>query len=179
MTPCPHASLPLRDPEDPSALLAVIEASRGSVNKLKFDPVLGVFKLDGVLAAGHAFPLDFGFLPRTLGADGDPLDVLVIQDEAVPPGTVVPCRLLGVIEATQRPAHVRRAVRNDRLVAVAIKSRRHGHCRTLADVPASLLDDVEHFFVSFNAAKGGTFRVLRRAGPAVARALVRAGEVAA
>ena len=59
--------------------------------------------LSGVLPLGLSFPYDFGFLPsRRYGDDGDPLDVLVLADEAMPPGTVAPCRIVGVIEAEQQ-----------------------------------------------------------------------------
>lgn len=53
-------------------LRAVIEAPRGSANKLRYDPDLGVFVLHNVLPLGMSFPFDFGFVPGTLGADGDP-----------------------------------------------------------------------------------------------------------
>ena len=176
-------ALPLLDPDPPDpadgpgagepVYLAVIEAARGSANKLKFDPALGVFRLHGVLPAGMVYPWDFGFLPATKGEDGDPLDVLVLMDEAVPVGHVVSARLLGVIEAEQ--AEDDRRVRNDRLVAVAIPSHRHAHCRVLDDLPAGLLDQIEGFFVAFNAQRGQEFRPLGRRGPDVARRRVDEG----
>ena len=75
--------------------LAVIEATQGTRHKLKYRPEWRAFVLSGVLPLGLSFPYDFGFLPSTRGDDGDPLDVLVLADEAMPPGTVAPCRLVG------------------------------------------------------------------------------------
>lgn len=80
-------------------LNVVIETPRGHRNKYSFDHELGLFRLGGVLTAGAVFPFDFGFLPGTLAADGDPLDVLVLMDEPAFPGCLIPARLLGAIEA--------------------------------------------------------------------------------
>jgi len=167
--------------DDKGRLQAVIEAPRGSANKLKFDPGRGVFTLHNVLPLGVAFPFDFGFVPGTLGEDGDPLDVLVLMDEATFPGVVVPCRLIGVIEARQRPRDVRgaRPTRNDRLVAVADKSHRHGDARALADLGDAMLAEIERFFVFYNDQKGVRFEPIGRAGKSAARRLVDAGRRAA
>jgi len=167
-------ALPTRNEE--GACLAVIEASQGTRHKLKYTPEWNAFVLDGVLPVGLAFPYDFGFLPSTLGDDGDPLDVLVLADESLPPGAVVPCRIVGVIEAEQHDVDESGAKRNDRLLAVAVKSHRHGACSELKDLPANVLDEIEQFFVAFNASKRGSFRPLARRGVAAATRLVERGE---
>ena len=172
-TPTPE-SLPTHD--DDGAWLAVIEASQGTRHKLKYSPEWNAFVLDGVLPVGLAFPYDFGFVPSTRGDDGDPLDVLVLADEALPPGAVVPCRIVGVIEAEQHDRGEHDAKRNDRLIAVAVKSHRHGGCTRLKDLSANVLDEIEQFFVAFNASKGGSFRPLARRGVATATRLVEEGE---
>ena len=92
-------SAPLRNEDDESLYNVVIETSKGSPNKLGYDDALGAFTLHSVLPQGAVFPFDFGFLPRTKGGDGDPLDVLVLMQAPVPAGTIVPTRLIGVIEA--------------------------------------------------------------------------------
>jgi len=173
------AALDTWDEDD--RLQAVVEAPRGSANKLKFDPDRGVFTLHNVLPLGVAFPFDFGFVPGTLGEDGDPLDVLVLMDEPVFPGVVVPCRLVGVIEARQRDKQDRRARsrRNDRLIAVADKSHRHGDVRALDDLGDGVLSEIERFFVFYNDQKGVRFTPIGRAGKAAARKLVQAGRRAA
>src|SRR5438128_1094819 len=73
----------------------VIETPQGSQNKYAFDQELGLFILNGILPEGMSFPYDFGFLPSTLGEDGDPLDVLLLMDEPTFCGCVIPSRLLG------------------------------------------------------------------------------------
>ncbi|HYO08258.1 MAG TPA: inorganic diphosphatase [Tepidisphaeraceae bacterium] len=153
---------------------AIIETPKGSRNKFTYQPVCGLFKLDGVLPAGAVYPFDYGMIPGTLGDDGDPLDVLVLMDAPAFTGCWVPARLIGAIvaEQTERDG---RTERNDRLVAVAAKSRDLEDVRELSDLSKSLLRELEHFFVSFNQVKGKTFRVRGRRGAAAARRLVRAG----
>ena len=121
-------------------------------------------------AGRRSFPLRFGFIPGTRGGDGDALDVLVLMDEPAFSGCLVPCRLLGVIEAEQTEGG--KTDRNDRLIAVAATSRTHGHLQSLDDLNSKIVDEIEHFFVSYNTAKGKKFRPLGRFGPERARELV-------
>jgi inorganic pyrophosphatase len=154
---------------------AVIEAAQGTRNKLKYLPELGALSLHAVLPLGTSFPYDFGFVPSTLGEDGDPLDVLVFMDQPVPPGTVVPCRVIGVIEAEQKEKG-QKARRNDRLLAVAAKTHRYGLWHKLADAPSNVLEEIERFFVFYNQQKGVTFKPLGRRGPAHAKELLAQGQ---
>src|SRR5262245_31454553 len=105
---------------DSGELNAVIDTPQGSRNKFKFDEGHGLFKLSGVLPAGAVFPHNFGYVPATEGGDGDPLDVLVLMDEPVFVGCLVPSRLIGDIKAEQTEKG--RTTRNDRLIAVAADS---------------------------------------------------------
>src|SRR5919202_6145584 len=82
-------------------LNVIIETPKGSRNKYDYDEELRLFKLGGVLPSGAVFPFDFGFVPATLGGDGDPLDVLVLMDEPAFTGCLVVTRLIGVIDAEQ------------------------------------------------------------------------------
>lgn len=152
----------------------VIETPRGSRNKYRYDDGMGLFMLGGVLPAGAVFPFDFGFIPSTLGEDGDPLDVLVLLDDPAFAGCVVPSRLVGVIEASQRERDGE-VVRNDRLVAVAAKSRNHEDVRELEQVSESLVREIEYFFESYNRIKGKHFEPLGRSGSERAAELVREG----
>ena len=76
----------------------IIETPKGSRNKYNYDPKGRILKLTSILPAGSVFPYDFGFIPSTLGEDGDPLDVLVIMEVAAPQGCLVPARAIGVID---------------------------------------------------------------------------------
>lgn len=155
------------------ALNVIIDTPKGSRNKYAWDEELELFSLSGVLPAGAVFPYDFGFIPNTRGGDGDPLDVLVVMDEPAFVGCLVACRLLGVIEAKQTEKG--KTERNDRLIAVSVNSRTHEKLKKMTDLDPVLLHEIEHFFVSYNEAKGKKFKPLRRLGPARAKKLVRLG----
>lgn len=175
----PIAALPTAPKDaEPGVVYAVIETPKGSRHKLDFDPALGVFALNKVMPAGQSFPFDFGFVPGTVGGDGDPLDVLVLMDDPTWPGVVVEARLLGVLEAeqTERDGTTER---NDRLVAAATVTRHHADLRTLADVSAVTLDEVEEFFRSYNALAGKEVRFLGRGDAERARAVLDEGVRAA
>jgi inorganic pyrophosphatase len=170
----PVAELPAFDPES-GDLNAVVETTQGSRNKFTFDETRGLFHLSGVLPAGASFPYDFGFVPSTLGGDGDPLDVLLLMDEAAFVGALVPARLIGVITARQREGDGP-IEENDRLIAVPSTSRTHEDVHSLVDLGDQLLEEIEHFFISYNEVKGKVFEPTGRKGPRAARTLVEAGE---
>jgi inorganic pyrophosphatase len=161
-------SLPTWD--DDGSASTVIETPKGSRNKLVYEPRLGAFKLSKVLPVGMSFPYDFGFVPGTVGGDGDPLDVLVLMDEPVYPGCVVPTRLVGVIEGEQHNDDG--WVRNDRLIGVATSARNQAHVRNLRDLRDTLLDEIEAFFVDYHRIQGHEFRPIGRKGSATAHKLV-------
>ncbi|MBV9957369.1 MAG: inorganic diphosphatase [Acidobacteria bacterium] len=171
--PARAASLKAFDAES-GELNVIIETPQGSRNKFNYDEQLGLFRLGGVLPVGASFPFDFGFVPETLGGDGDPLDVLVLMDAPAFTGCLVQARLLGVIEASQTERDGE-TTRNDRLIAVAATSRTHRDVHTLAEVPHQLVKEIEHFFISYNEIKEKTFKPLGRFGPERAIALVKEG----
>jgi inorganic pyrophosphatase len=154
----------------------IIETPKGSRNKLTYDEKYGIMKLSGVLPVGSSFPFDFGFIPSTLGGDDDPLDVLVLMDEPVFPGCLVPSRLVGVIEAIQTENG--KTNRNDRLIAIASDSLTHSDVNSLEDLNPNLMDQIEHFFISYNEMKGKKFKPSGRYGPARARKTVENASIA-
>jgi inorganic pyrophosphatase len=166
------AALPTYDAE--GRLLAVVEAPRGSANKLKFDPATGVLFAHKVLPPGCVFPFDFGFIPGTLGEDGDPLDVLVLMDEPAFTGCHVPVRLIGAIEAEQTEDDGE-PERNDRLIGVASTAKLYEDIKELSDITEPLIDQIEHFFISYNMEKGKKFEPRGRVGARVAHNFVEAG----
>jgi inorganic pyrophosphatase len=167
----PYAVLTPFDNDDD--LNVIIETPQGSRNKFNYDAKLGVFKLGGILPMGAVFPFDFGFVPATKGEDGDPLDVLVLMDEPAFAGCLVACRLVGVIEAEQTEKG--KTERNDRLIAVAENSRNHRDITSIHQLSDSLLHEIEHFFISYNQAKGKVFNPLGRFAADRAHKLVEEG----
>ncbi|MDQ6829565.1 MAG: inorganic diphosphatase [Gemmatimonadota bacterium] len=152
----------------------VIETPKGARTKLAYDAAIEAFVVKKVLPEGMTFPFDFGFIPSTMGQDGDPLDVLVLMDEPVGSGSVVPARLIGVIEARQTEQDGS-SEENDRLVAVSDACQLFADVTKLADLPESVTTQIERFFVSYNAQEGKTFKPLGRHGRHRARADLDAG----
>lgn len=165
-------SLGARSPGS-SGVNVVVETPKGSRNKYKFDEEIGAFRLDKILPAGASFPFDFGFVPHTRAEDGDPVDVLVVGDEPTFPGCVLTVRLLGVIEAEQTEKG--KTFRNDRLVGMAVTRVNRPEARSLGDLPARLLSEIEHFFLSYNRAEKRPFAIVGRAGPKAAAKLIEQG----
>jgi inorganic pyrophosphatase len=149
---------------------AIIDTPKGSRNKFKYDEKIGIFRLGGALPMGAVFPFDFGYIPSTKAADGDPLDILILMDDPAFVGCLVPAKLIGVLEANQTEDEV--TTRNDRLIAVAADSRNHSHIRFLGDLNNNLIHEIERFFVSYNETKGKKFEILGRFGPDRAEALI-------
>jgi inorganic pyrophosphatase len=156
------------EPLEPKKKLCrvVIETPRGSRHKYAFERDINAFQLRKTLPQGMVFPFDFGFIPRTRGGDGDPLDVLVLADVATFAGCVVPCRIIGLIEAEQHEDQKKE--RNDRFLAVADASEEFRDVRKLGDLPAHILEQTEQFFVSYNKLAGKRFIPLRTLGRAAA-----------
>src|SRR5882757_1917605 len=152
---------------------AVIETPKGSRNKFDYDPETGLFKLGGLLPEGMLFPFDFGFVPSTLGEDGDPLDVMVLMDAPAHVGCQVDIRIVGVIAATQRERG--KTEHNDRLLGVAVHSYQHEDITSIDDVNLTLLSQVEEFFISYNRQRSKQFKVTATSGPKKAIKLLQAG----
>lgn len=156
--------LPITDSD--GNVQVIVETPRGSRNKYAFDPKQRIFQLKKVLPEGMAFPHDFGFIPSTKADDGDPIDVMILMDEAVFPGCLVKARLVGVIEGEQ--SQDGKKERNDRLLAVAVSSHTHSDVKSIKDLNKSLLEELEKFLVNYHADDDETFKVLGCKGPQVA-----------
>lgn len=155
----------------------VIETPRGNRNKYSFDEKQRVFLLKAALPAGMVFPYDFGFIPQTVGEDGDPLDVLVLMDEPVFPGCALLVRMLGVMESEQTQGDETK--RNDRFIAVAETSHLYGNLQTLEDMPKQARHEISEFFSNYHKLQGKESKTIGWKGPNKARKLIEQGLEAA
>src|SRR5947208_1626423 len=135
---------------------AIIETPKGCRNKFDYDRDSNLFKLGGLLPEGMMFPFDFGFIPSTLGGDGDPVDILVLMDAPAHVGCLIQVRLIGIINAEQTEKG--KTEQNDRLLGVAIHSYDHENLTSVKDLSKTLLDQLENFFISYNKQRGKRFR---------------------
>jgi inorganic pyrophosphatase len=150
----------------------VVETPRGSGNKLKWNPKLGTFVWSRPLAAGIAYPFDWGFFPATRAPDGDPLDAFVLTDAPTFPGVVIECRPVAVLELEQNQKNRKGRHRNDRVLMVPLKAPRHDRVRDLADLPLRLREEFQQFFIATTLGEGKDAKILGWSGAATARRLI-------
>ncbi|MGH7183374.1 MAG: inorganic diphosphatase [Nitrospiraceae bacterium] len=154
-------------------LHARFNTPKGCCNKFRYDPEAGLFVLAGLLPEGMMFPFDFGFIPSTLGEDGDPIDIMVMLEAPAHVGCLIEVRIIGVIMARQTEKGMTR--RNDRLLGVAVHSDARAHLKSVRDVSSHLLEQVEEFFVSYNKQRKKTFKIRDIGGPRKALKFLKAG----
>jgi inorganic pyrophosphatase len=167
------AELPTFDGKSSLNLNVVIESPRGSGAKFDYNTERDLFELSYVMPSGMVFPFDFGFVPSTVAEDGDPLDILVLIDVPTCVGCLLIARPIGVIEANQTQDG--RTFRNDRLIGVADAAHERAKLKSISELDSVVVDEIEHFFVSYNEMRDRKFKPIRRAGPNSALQLVRRG----
>jgi inorganic pyrophosphatase len=155
----------------------VIETPAGSRFKYAYDENVDLMVVRHELPEGFTFPINFGFIPQTLAADGDPLDALVLSETPAISGCLVECRVIGAVTAQQREKN--KWVRNDRVLAVPTTSRSLENVQALTDLSKTFITQLEQFFVAYNAARGKTYQSLKRLTPAQALALIRKNQTPA
>ena len=126
--------------EQPRLIDVVVEIPRGSRNKYEYDHHTGVIRLDRRLFSATVYPSDYGFIPNTLGEDGDPLDALVLLEDPTFPGCWVSARPVGVfwMEDDKGP--------DAKIICVPDGDPRWEDAHEIDDVPEMLRAEIEHFF---------------------------------
>lgn len=134
--------------QPPDLVDALIEIPRGSRAKYEADKATGLLRLDRVLYASVYYPVNYGFVPRTLVQDGDPLDVLVISLADIAPLTLVRCRIVGLMRMADS------GVPDDKLLSVALADPSVQHCQDIGDVPEYLCRELKNFFEEYKKLEG-------------------------
>lgn len=172
MTISPSA-LSHRLEEQAQTVRAIVETPAGSAGKFSLDPDTGLYSLAKLLPVGMAMPLDFGFVPSTCGGDGDPLDIMLLNEVEIPTGCLVTARLIGAIEVEQAPSgDTSKKERNDRLIARLAESRKWAHVERLEQLGEAFVDELNRFFSTYKALRGQTYEVQAVSGPGRAVELV-------
>jgi inorganic pyrophosphatase len=127
----------------------VVEIPRGSRNKYEYDHERGVIRLDRRLFSATVYPADYGFIPDTLGEDGDPLDALILLDDPTFPGCWVSARPVGVfwMDDDKGP--------DAKIICVAAGDPRYEDVVEIEDVPEMLRSEIEHFFEVYKTLEPG------------------------
>lgn len=137
---------------------AIVETAKGSRYKYKYDPDTSMFECYIPLKSGLSFPFDFGFVPSTKAADGDPLDIIVLADEPTFTGCLVKVRLIGVLEVEQKKDG--KTIRNDRLIGVHKHSLDYARCTSWKDLPTGFRQEIEMFFQFYGESRGKIFQLI-------------------
>ncbi|MFN2518039.1 MAG: inorganic diphosphatase [Jatrophihabitantaceae bacterium] len=128
----------------------LIEIPKGSRNKYEVDHETGRMRLDRTLFTSTQYPADYGFIEDTLGADGDPLDALVIlQGDPLFPGVLVRCRAIGMFRMTDEKGG------DDKVLCVPSHDPRLEHLRDIHHVPEFDRLEIKHFFEVYKELEPG------------------------
>ena len=132
----------------PEDFISVIEISKGSKKKYELDKQTGYIILDRILYTSTHYPANYGFIPRTLGDDGDPLDVLLLCSEALEP--LVLCRSypIGYISMIDNGKN------DEKIIAIPFKDPTYNDYRSVHDLPSHLFDEMRHFFSVYKQLEG-------------------------
>ncbi|WP_257929502.1 inorganic pyrophosphatase [Campylobacter lari] len=131
--------------EVPNKLNAVIEIPYGSNIKYELDKESGAIMVDRVMYSAMFYPANYGFIPNTLADDGDPIDVLVLNEYPIQAGAMIPCRLIGVLLMEDESGM------DEKLLAVPVSKidPRYDSIKSLDDLPKASLDKIKNFFETY------------------------------
>lgn len=127
----------------PKIVNALIEIPKGSKSKYEIDKKTGLLKLDRVIYSSFHYPINYGFIPQTLGKDGDPLDILVICSEAIQPLCLVEALVIGNMQMIDT------GLIDDKIIAVAIKDPGVNYITSLDEVPQHFFSVLRNYFEQY------------------------------
>ena len=119
---------------------ALIEIPKGSKAKYELDKETGLLRLDRILYTSTVYPSNYGFIPKTLADDGDPLDVLVLCNEIIKPMTLATCIPIGVIKMTDSGAP------DEKIIAVPRNDPNYNGYYDIKELPSHVHEEMMHFF---------------------------------
>ena len=132
----------------PEDFICVIEISKGSKKKYELDKETGLIILDRILYTSTHYPANYGFIPRTYGDDGDPLDVLLLCSEALEPLTLCRAYPIGAILMIDNG-------RNDeKIIAIPFTDPNYNKYTDLTQLPSHIFDEMRHFFSVYKNLEG-------------------------
>lgn len=147
--------------------MCYIEIQKGSKSKYELDKSTGVLRLDRVLYTSTVYPASYGFIPRTLADDGDPLDVLVLCSEPILPATLVQCYPIGVINMMDD------GKMDEKIIAIPFKEPTYNIYDDISQLPRHIFEEMRHFFEVYKALEHKTTAVKEVMGRDSALAIIQ------
>lgn len=125
-----------------------IEIPMGSKVKYELDKPTGLLRVDRVLYSAVYYPANYGFVPQTYCPDGDPIDVLVLCQEAVSPQVLLDARVIGVMRMRDDKGQ------DDKLIAVHVDDPEYSHYTDIDELPPHRLRELRRFFLDYKVLEG-------------------------
>ena len=132
----------------PEDFICVVEISKGSKKKYELDKETGLIILDRILYTSTHYPANYGFIPRTYGDDGDPLDVLLICAEAIEPMCLVRAYPIGVIRMIDNGRM------DEKIIAIPYNDPNYNRYRNIDDLPPHIFEEMRHFLTVYKNLEG-------------------------
>lgn len=127
----------------PATVNAMIEIPQGSRSKYEVDKDTGLLKLDRVIYSSFQYPVNYGFIPQTLGQDGDPLDILVLCSQSIHSLCLVEANVIGNMQMIDQ------GQMDDKIIAVAAKDPSVNHISRMEELPQHFLLELKNFFEQY------------------------------
>jgi inorganic pyrophosphatase len=156
-------------PDAPEVFNAVIEIPQGCKVKYELDKDTGLLRVDRVLYSSVIYPDNYGFIPRTLGDDNDPLDVLVVMQEAVVPFSLMQVRPIGMMTMVDQGQN------DEKIICVHLDDPAYNSYYHIWELPEHRLRELKRFFEDYKKLEEKDVRVHEFLGPDKARSVVTRG----
>ncbi len=150
----------------PTDFVSVIEISKGSNMKYELDKKTGLLSLDRVLFTATYYPMNYGFIPRTLGDDGDPLDVLILCSQPVQPMTLVRSYPIGVMYMEDG------GMGDEKIIAIPYGDPTYMDYTDVKELPKHIFEELRHFFSVYKQLESKKTDVKEIGGPIEAVAVI-------
>lgn len=134
--------------EAPKIVSAIVEVPKGSKTKYEIDKESGLIKVDRILFSSVHYPANYGFIPKTLGEDGDPLDILVLTQDSVVPLAIMQARPIGLMKMVDQ------GIADDKIIAVNLKDPEYEHYKTIDELPPHRMKEMKRFFEDYTVLEG-------------------------
>lgn len=137
----------------PDEFVAVIEIAKGFKKKYEVDKQTGMIILDRILHTSTHYPANYGFIPKTLSDDGDPLDVLVLSSEALDPFVLVKCYPVGMV------VMIDNGEKDEKIIAIPTNDPLYNEYKNLDHLPKHISDEMINFFKVYKDEKEGVIQI--------------------
>jgi len=127
----------------PATVNALIEIPQGSRSKYEVDKTTGLLRLDRVIYSSFQYPVNYGFIPQTLGQDNDPLDILVLCSQSIQSLCLVEANVIGNMQMIDQ------GQMDDKVIAVAAKDPSVNHITKMEELPQHFLLELRNFFEQY------------------------------